>query len=176
MFGSSSHPILQASEQGSQATSGTRTSCTPCSTRQGSGRVNTPSSSSRKAAKAPASSGCSRAMTILRSPSASMAPPHRQSATFRLAFARPVPAVLGIIILVDHATDFGLVLSLVVEFSSCINRLCSADTKPNTSSDSCCTSFLRSDTLRCSITIATISIKQTAVSTLWANHRSEQLA
>jgi hypothetical protein len=27
-----------------------------------------------------------------------------------LAFARPVPAVLGIIILADHATDFGLVL------------------------------------------------------------------
>jgi hypothetical protein len=35
MFGSSSHPILQASEQGPQATSGTRTSCTPCATRQG---------------------------------------------------------------------------------------------------------------------------------------------
>ena len=81
MFGSSSHPILQASEQGPQATLGTRTSCTPCATRQGKYT----SSSSRKAAKAPASSGCWRAMTILRSPSASTARPHRQSATFGYA-------------------------------------------------------------------------------------------
>src|SRR5262249_35548081 len=66
----------------------------------------------------------------------------------------------------NHATSF--CSFCLAEFNSNINRLCSAAAKYFTSSDTRCSSRFRRESLRCSITIATINMRQTTVSMIVA--------